>query len=92
MKKVTLGFFVLVFILGAFVAGWFVREKDDFLKKNETDTNTTSKEPARPLEKYTIENLTQKSVPHGDFSLVSKEKGGESFDTSVVSLSFFTGL
>lgn len=82
MKKLLSIFFI---IIAAFAAGWWV---NSFYQSGLAATSPISPVIPKPLEKYTIENLTQAEVKKGNIVLEEILEENEDFNSYLFSFEF----
>lgn len=91
MKRIY--FLVLVFSLIAFISGWYYH---DFLyngaKTNILTDKQSGPETKRPLEKYTIENLTKENFVIGEFTIEKELEKENTFTSYSFSYKFDSDL
>lgn len=86
MRKILLFILVVFFTSTAFVGGWYFR---DYLKpRTNVMSNDKAKEPEKPLETYTIENLANNNYESGKIAIKETLEKEDSFTSYLFNFKF----
>ncbi len=81
MRKILIGLVIII----SFLAGFFIRH---FLPSSIKNEDVMSLPKPKPLEKYTIENLSKENIKQGRFKILESIKEEESFTSYLFEFEF----